>query len=44
MRKLQKMESDTKFDDLQSEWIKKKRLRDMVSVVSSKRLKGLTKT
>ena len=44
LRKLQKMESDTKFDDLQSEWIKKKRLRDMVSVVSSKRLKGLTKT
>ena len=44
LRNLQKVESHTRVSDLQSEWTKKKQLRDMVSVVSVKRLRGLTHT
>lgn len=42
MKRIQKIESHTKFDDHQSEWTQKKRLRELVGVVSKKRLNGLT--
>ena len=42
LRRLKKIESHTKFDDLQSEWVNKKRLKQMVSV-SRKRLDGSVK-
>jgi len=31
----------TKFDDLQSQWNEKRRLREMVGIVSKERLNGL---
>ena len=41
MKRIQKVESHTKFDDHQSEWTQKKRLRGLVAVVSKNRLNGL---
>ena len=38
------MESHTKFDDLQSEWTEKKRLRELVKVQSKKRTDSLIKS
>ena len=41
MRRLQKADSSTRFDDLQSEWTEKKRLRGLVAVPSKRRVAGL---
>ena len=43
LKRLQKVESHTKFDDHQKEWTQKKRLKYMVSTMSKSNLHGATK-
>lgn len=44
LKKIQKVESHTKFEDLKTHWLEKQRLHEMVSVVSKKRLNSLVRS
>ena len=43
LKRIQKVESHTRFDHHMTEWGEKKRLKELVAVVSKKRLNGIVK-